>query len=95
MTNEHREASLIDRIQETVERTATNVEEIHKAIAEAPLDVMRHSGLFEQTSDDVSELQERAIGAVYDAVRDISRRVTGLASDLLQPPAGDAETASE
>ena len=70
MAQQHPEANLADWIQETVDRTATSVEGIHKAIAAIPLDVMRHTGFFEQTADDVSDLQDRSISAVYETVRD-------------------------
>jgi len=77
--------NLADTIQETVDRAATGIEEIHRSIAEVPLDVMRRTGLFEQTADDIGDLQERSIGAVYDAVRSINRSVVGFASELLRP----------
>ena len=95
MTEQNREASLTDWIEETIDRTATSIEEIHRSIAEIPLDVMRGSGFFEQTADDVRDLQERSIGAVYDLVRDANRRVMGLASDLLRPRDADSEAHSQ
>jgi len=95
MTQQQREASLTEWIEETIDRTATSVEEVHKSIAAIPLDVMRSTGFFEQTADDVSSVQERSISAVYDVVRDVNRRVVGLASDLLAPhgvePRNDSE----
>jgi len=94
MTEQQPEVNL-DWIEETIDRTATGIEEIHKSIAEIPLDVMRRSGVFEQTAADVSELQERSIGAVYDLVRDVNRRVLGLASDLLRPRSADPEAHAE
>jgi len=95
MTQQHPEASLTEWIQETVDRTATSIEEIHKSIAAIPLDVMRHSGFFEQTADDVSELQDRSISAVYETVRDVNRRVAGLASELLRPGSADSEAGAK
>ena len=91
MTQPHREVNLVDWVQETIDRTTTSIEEIHKSIAEIPLDVMRHSGFFEQTAEGVRDLQERSIGAVYDVVRDVNRRVVGVASDLLRPLSADSE----
>ena len=90
MAEQHLEVSLTDWILETVDRTATSIEEIHKSIARIPLDVMRDSGLFEKTAEDVSDLQERSIGAVYDVVRDTNRRVLGLASDRGAKPVFNA-----
>ena len=95
MTEQHLDESLADRIQETIDRTATSIEEIHKSIAEIPLDLMRSAGVLEQTTEDMSDLQERSIAAVYDVIRDANCRVMGLASDLLRPPSADAEAHSE
>ena len=95
MAEQHLDENLADWIQETIDRTATSIEEIHKSIAEIPLDLMRSGGVLEQTADDVSDLQERSLAAVYDVVRDANRRVMGLASDLLRPPSADAEAHTE
>jgi len=91
MTEQQAETNLSEWIQQTVDRTATSIEEIHKSIASIPLDVMRSSGFFEQTADDVSDLQDRSLSAVYDTVRDVNRRIGGLASDLLRPASADLE----
>jgi hypothetical protein len=83
--SEHRaEENLAGWVGETIARTATSIEAIHKSIAEIPLDLLRQSGVFEQTADDVSDLQDRSISAIYDTVRDVNRRFSGLASDFLQ-----------
>jgi hypothetical protein len=92
MTTEGRVAKQVSWVEETIHLTTTAIEEIHKSIAEVPLEVMRRSGLFEKTADDVGELQERSISAVYGAVRDVNRRICGLASDLLDPVAPHSES---
>lgn len=78
MTIEERVARRASWADETIDLTTTAIEEIHKSIAEVPLEVMRRSGFFEKTADDVGELQERSISAVYGAVRDVNRRICGL-----------------
>ena len=95
MHQQHPEENLAEWIQDTVDRTATSIEGIHKAIAAIPLDVMRSSGFFEQTAEDVLELQDRSISAVYETVRDVNRRVVGLASDLLRTGSADSEAETE
>jgi len=84
MTVSHHDQTLTSFIQDAVDRGATTVEEIHKAIAELPLDVLEQNGLFEKTAAEVREVQERSIGAVYGLIRDVNRRVGELASDLLE-----------
>jgi hypothetical protein len=83
-----REQTLIDRIQEAAERSTTRVEEIHQAIAQLPLDVLERNGWFEATARQLREVEERSIGAVYDTIREVNRRVIGLASDLLGGDSG-------
>jgi methyl-accepting chemotaxis protein len=91
MTQQHAEANLAGWIQETIDRTTTSIESIHKSIAEVPLDLLRQSGLFEQTTEDVSDLQDRSLTAIYDTVRDVNRRFAGLASELLQQGSGESK----
>jgi len=92
MSEQNSEMRLSSWIEDTVDRTATSVEEIHKSIAEIPLDIMRRSALYSQTADDVSDLHERSIGVVYDTVRDVNHRVMGLLSDLLRPHSDDTRS---
>jgi hypothetical protein len=84
--------NLASWIQETVDRTTTSIEEIHQSIAQIPLDVMRQTGVFDKTADDVGDLQKRSISAVYGAVRDINRVICGVASDLVDPALSDSES---
>ncbi len=91
MADGQRDQTLTTWIEEHVDRGATSVEEIHKAIADLPLDVLERNGLLERTAAEVREVQDRSIGAVYDVIRDVNRRVGELASNLLQPHSGDAE----
>lgn len=84
-----RDETLTQMIQELVDKGATTAEEIHRAIADLPLEVMTRNGLFEQTAADVRRIQDRSIGAVYDTIREVNHRVTELASQLLEEPAAD------
>ncbi len=91
MTGSNGEVNLAGWVEDTIDRTATSIEGIHKAIASIPLDVMRDSGFFEQTANDVSELQHRSLSAIYETVRDLNHRFASLASDLLQPGSADSK----
>jgi polyhydroxyalkanoate synthesis regulator phasin len=88
-----RDEKLTDMIQDVVDTGATNVEEIHRAIADLPLEAMIRNGLFEQTAADVRRIQDRSIGAVYDTIREVNHRVTELASQLLDEHADDESPA--
>ena len=82
--NAETQNGLIDRIQNAVERGASNVEEIHKTIADLPLEVLERNGIFEDTAARARKFQDRSIGAVYDAVRQVNVRLTGM-SPMLRP----------
>lgn len=84
MTEKRRRETLTSWIQDAVERGATSVEEIHRAIARLPLEVLERNGLFEKTAAEVRRIQDQTLGAVYDTIRDVNREVGELAADLLR-----------
>ena len=80
-----RNETLIDWIRGAVDQGANSVEEIHKAIADLPLEVLERNGLFEEAAAEVREIQDRTLGAVYDVIREVNLRVNELSSGLLTP----------
>jgi hypothetical protein len=75
---------LTELIEDAVDKGATTVEQIHREIADLPLEVLERLGLFERTRKDVRSIQEASIGAVYDVIRDVNHQVTRLAGELLE-----------
>jgi hypothetical protein len=75
---------LADLVRELVADGATTVEEIHKAIADLPLDVLERLDLFEQTVKNVRRIQDTSIGAIYDVIRKVNREATRLAAEVLE-----------
>lgn len=74
---------LIRVVQEEIDKGATTVEEVHKAIADLPLKVLEGSELLKGPAREVRRVQDRTIGAIYDAIRRINEQVGTFASDLL------------
>ncbi len=72
-------------IRSAIDQGSRSVEQIHRAIADLPLDVLERNGLFEEAAAEVRSIQDRTIGAVYDVVREVNDRVAELASDVLTP----------
>jgi hypothetical protein len=70
-------------IQDEIDKGATTVEEIHKAIADLPLKVLEGSHLLKAPAKRVRHVQDRTIGAVYDLVREVNQKVGSFASDML------------
>ncbi|OUR86967.1 hypothetical protein A9Q81_27300 [Gammaproteobacteria bacterium 42_54_T18] len=76
---------LKDMVQEAVDKGATTVEDVHRTIAEVPIEQMERSGLLD--SDEAQEkkdLHHRTVGTIYDAIRSINRQVGEMASELFE-----------
>jgi hypothetical protein len=70
-------------IQDAIDKGATTVEDIHKAIADLPLKMLEESDLLRGPAKEVRRVQDHTIGAIYDLIRRINEQVGALASDLL------------
>ena len=70
-------------IHETINEVTTAVEDIHRAIAEAPLDVMGSIEPFEQPVKEVRAAQDRSITVIYGLIRRVNDRVGRLTAELL------------
>lgn len=79
-------ANIRKRVTEAVDRSADTAEEIHRSIANIPLDLLGRVENLEDTIESVRRLQDRSISAVYDLVRGINREVGRLADDLIRGP---------
>jgi hypothetical protein len=90
--------TLINLIQDEIDKGATTVEEIHKAIADLPLKILEESDLLKGPAKEVQRVQDRTIGMIYDAIREVNERVGTFASELLaeaakRRPAGEGAVA--
>jgi cob(I)alamin adenosyltransferase len=79
----HQVERLADLVKKQVEAGATSVEEVHKSIANLPLDVLERLDVFEKTTKRARKLQETSIGALYDVIRNVNQEVNRLATQLL------------
>ena len=70
-------------LQDEIDKGATTVEEIHKAIADLPLKILEGSDLLKGPAREVRRVQDRTIGAIYEFIRDINHKVWTFASELL------------
>ena len=75
--------TLIGLIQDEIDKGATTVEEIHKAIADLPLKVLEESDLLKGPAKEVRRVQDHTIGAMYDLIREVNQQVGTFASELL------------
>jgi len=75
--------TLIGRVQEQIEKSATAAEEIHKAVADLPLKMLEGSRRLRGPAKRMRRAQDRAIGAIYELVRKVARTVGDFASERL------------
>lgn len=75
---------LKDMVQEAIDKGATNVEEVHKAIAMIPFEAAERAGLLDDENQEKRELVLQPIGFVYDKIREINKLVGDMASDLFE-----------
>jgi len=74
---------LVDLVQSEIDDGATTVEEIHKSIANLPLEILERLDLFEEHVKGARKVQEARIGAMYDLIRKVNDEVGRFAKDLL------------
>ena len=74
---------LVKLIQDSIDKGATTVEEIHKSIGDLPLKILEGSKLLKGPAKEVRHVRDHTIGAMYDLIRKINEEVGTLASERL------------
>jgi hypothetical protein len=72
---------LVHLVQREIDDGASSVEEIHKTIANLPLDLLERLD-----PKGARKVQEARIGAMYDLIRKVNEEVAKIAQDLLVRP---------
>ena len=70
-------------IHDVVDEGTTTVENIHRSIADAPLDVLEPIDSLEEPIKEVRNVQDRSIGAIYGLIRRVNDEVGQLATKVL------------
>jgi hypothetical protein len=71
-------------VEQAVDDGADSVEEVHRSIANTPLDVLERLDVFKETVKDVRRIQDTSIGAIYDLIHKVNREAAKLANELLR-----------
>ncbi|MGH8530982.1 MAG: hypothetical protein ACRETN_14245 [Nevskiales bacterium] len=71
-----------DLVQEAIDKGATSVEQIHRAIADLPFAALERGGLLREPKP--REVVGQSIGVVYDAIRRVNSEVGGLVTGLFE-----------
>ena len=86
---------LKDLVQEAVDKGATSVEDVHKAIAALPLDVLEGIESLEEPAQSIKDVQQKTIGGVYDIIRKVNDKVSEIAGDIIDKVEDREEDAEE
>jgi hypothetical protein len=70
--------TLATTIHDAINDVTTAVEDVHKSVADLPLDVLAGITPLKAALDEVRAAQARSIGALYDLVRKVNARVRRL-----------------
>lgn len=71
-------------VQQAIERGATSVEQIHAYVADLPYEALARAGILDEAPLQLRERQRRAIGVVYDAIRQVTRAVGTLVGEQIE-----------
>ncbi len=74
---------LKDLVQEFVDKGATSVEDIHKAIAALPLEALEGIEGIGESAKGIKEIQQKTIGGVYDIIRSVNNKVAEIAEEII------------
>ena len=74
---------LLDLVQAAIDKGATSVEEVQKAVANQPLNILEKIAPLKTPVKGIKEIQNQTIGGVYDIIRTINQEVNVIAKDLL------------
>jgi hypothetical protein len=77
---------ITDLVQETIDKGATSVEEVHQAIARMPIDVLERVAPGLPLAKTVGDVQKKTIGTIYEMIRVVNKTAGEIARDLLTAP---------
>jgi hypothetical protein len=70
--------SLVSTIHDAIDGVTTTVEEIHRSVADLPLEALGSITPLKDALDEVRAAQDRSIAAVYELIRTVNARVRRL-----------------
>ncbi|ACL01787.1 hypothetical protein [Desulfatibacillum aliphaticivorans] len=73
-----------DLVQNLVDKGATTVEEIHKAVADMPFDALKKIDPGAGATESAREFHHQTVGGVYNLIRKINQEVGNFAEEILE-----------
>jgi hypothetical protein len=79
------DAKLVQKlVKETVDNVSEDIERVHQKVVSLPIEYIGKIKRMEKISKDVQEIQENAIGHVYDLVRIVNEKVNDVTLNILK-----------
>ena len=75
---------LVKLVQEAIENGATTVEEVHRSVANMPLEALKNIEQISPTVQKVQDFQDTTIGNIYDTIRLVNAQVGEIAKSALE-----------
>jgi hypothetical protein len=75
-------------VQKAIDEGATNVEQVHQAIAKMPFKYLEKIELIEDRARGVKEIQEKTIGQVYQLLRNVNAKAADFTEEILKKVQG-------
>lgn len=70
-------------VQESIDKSTSSIEEIHKRVASMPLDFLARIELLKNAAEGSKEVLNRSTGNVYETIRLVNRKVGEVTARLL------------
>lgn len=71
-------------IENAIDRGTDTAEQIHRSVSDFSTSVLEGVGFGDKSSQELRQIQESSIGAIYNLVRDINHSVSDLARDIVE-----------
>ena len=72
---------LKDLVQDAIDKGATSVEEIHKAIANLPFETLEQVGLATNT---LKDKHNQLLSGIYNTLRSVNKQIGDFATDIFE-----------
>jgi hypothetical protein len=76
-------AELQKTVQDAIDNGARSVEQVHRQIANMPLDFLAKIEQLEGPINQTREFQDKTIGTIYETIHNINNQAGEIARDLL------------
>ena len=86
---------LVQLVQDAVDKGATAIEDVHLAVANEPLNILKKIPPLESVASGIQKMLNHGITAVYEIIRTVNRETGKMVSGVLGKIEGHTSDAAE